>query len=807
MGRLGAAHCTWLILGLAGLGLAANLALAVYAYRQPSDGWRLAIRPDSVVFVDALVRPVPAASPIQAGDTLLVVDDRPVRAWLGQAMHAEVAPPVGWHADGRVAYIIARDGAILTIDVPLMPLSWPGIEEPPTAIPLPLRLAAVLLGLVVLLRRPSDRAARLFFLFMYVWFLGLPGSLATTRPTHQLAEIVVPWLFWPAVGLQEVGFALGLTLLLHLFLVFPREKAFVRRHPGAIVGLYALYPTLTVVNVLWSWGDPLAFWGRQIWLVPHVPYAVGLAVGAVTGAVHSYRTAPDPLARQQAAWIAWGLTLALAPLLGLALIATVLPDVSLSDWWRIPALTFVLFPVSVAIAILRAHLWDIELVLRRTLVYGALTGAILLLYAAAVALTGLLLHAIGGADLAVALLGAAAVAALFQPLRERVQRGVNRLLYGERESPYDAVARLGHRLAASLTSEAVLPAIVEDVARALRLPHASIWLIDEDTLRLAASAGRAPAATMTQDAAAVAALRAPAAELCPADDAVGLPFATAMARMGVVLGVPLTDRGELVGVLCLAPRSPGEAFTAADRRLLRALASQAGPAVHAVQLTGALQASLAALRRSRERLIAAQEEERRRIQRDLHDGLGPTLAGMRLRLEACLDLAQGTSPRLIAELERLDALVGQASADIRRLVHDLRPAVLDQLGLVPALRQHIERFGRDTGLTVHLTADAHLAVPPAAEVAIYRVVQEALVNVQKHARAGRVDIRLGQHGEWLVLAIRDDGVGLTGDGHGADAGTGLRGIQERADLLGGVLEVTSQPQAGTELVVRVPARG
>jgi len=272
------------------------------------------------------------------------------------------------------------------------------------------------------------------------------------------------------------------------------------------------------------------------------------------------------------------------------------------------------------------------------------------------------------------------------------------------------------------------------------LPHAAIWLSDGDTLRLGAAHGDAPSKTTVRDAGAVQKLRHASDGLLPADLGASGERATVLARSGAALVLPLTHRGELVCALSLAPRGPGEAFTPADRQLLRDLATQSGAATHAVRLTVELRSSLENLRRSRERLVAAQEEERRRIQRDLHDGLGPVLASMRLRLEACLDAAQDADDQMAGDLERLYELVGQATADIRRLVYDLRPPVLDQLGLVPALRQHCERFSRETGVEVSFVAEKGLLVPAAAEVALLRVAQEALLNVGKHAHASRVEV-------------------------------------------------------------------
>jgi signal transduction histidine kinase len=236
------------------------------------------------------------------------------------------------------------------------------------------------------------------------------------------------------------------------------------------------------------------------------------------------------------------------------------------------------------------------------------------------------------------------------------------------------------------------------------------------------------------------------------------------------------------------------------------LASQSGAAAHEVQLTGALRSSLEDLQRSRERLVEAQEEERRRIQRDLHDGLGPVLASMRLRLEACLDLAERTEVPLSADLERLYELVGQATGDIRRLVYDLRPPVLDQLGLVPAIRQHSERFERESGIKTELATAPELSVPAAAEVTVLRVVQEALVNVQKHAQASRVVVRLERQGGWLLVGVADDGKGLLLSANGADDGTGLGSMRQRAELLGGTLNLGDRPGGGTHLLARIPAR-
>jgi signal transduction histidine kinase len=405
------------------------------------------------------------------------------------------------------------------------------------------------------------------------------------------------------------------------------------------------------------------------------------------------------------------------------------------------------------------------------------------LYALLVVGLGALLQAQGSP--AIGLAAAGIVALLFAPLRDQLQRSVNRLLYGHRNEPYAALTRLGRRLEAALAPEEVLPIIVRTVAEALKLPYVAISL---QTV--------AHSSALLQD----------GSQLLADDDGeVTASYGDRPATLSPdqLVAVPLNYQGDEVGRLLIAKRCGAEAFSAADQRLVADLARQGGAAAHTVQLTRELQVSLDEVRRSRERLVTAQEEERRRIQRDLHDGLGPVLASMRLRLEACLDAAQAGPSDLADELERLHELVGQASTDIRRLVYDLRPPALDQLGLVPALRQHTERFSRETGIAVQLSAET-MTLAAAAEVAIFRIVQEALTNVHKHARAAQVTIRLGGLGEALLLEICDDGVGGVTASRSVYGGTGVASMRERAELLGGTLVMRSPPGAGTTVEAYLP---
>jgi signal transduction histidine kinase len=411
-------------------------------------------------------------------------------------------------------------------------------------------------------------------------------------------------------------------------------------------------------------------------------------------------------------------------------------------------------PICTYIAILRYNLYDIDVVINRTLVYGALTACVVGIYVLAVVALGTLFRAQG--NLAVSLLATGLVAVLFQSLRSRLQRGVNRLMYGERDDPYAVISRLGRRLEAALAPDTVLPTLVETIAQALKLPHAAILLKEAEEFRTAAAYGSPSGEPET---------------------------------------LPLVYQREEIGRLVLSPRSPGEAFSDADRNLLEDLARQAEVAVHAVRLTSDLQ-------HSRERLVTTREEERRRLRRDLHDGLGAQLAGLNVQAGALRRLIPrdpDAADELVVELR--EELRG-AIADIRRLVYDLRPPALDDLGLVEALRRLAERHSSEgEQLRVSVEAREDLPnLPAAVEVAVYRITQEALTNVAHHAQARSCVVRLAVN-EDVALEIVDDGVGIPAE---RGAGVGLFSMHERASELGGSCVVHSVPKGGAQVLVRLP---
>lgn len=452
--------------------------------------------------------------------------------------------------------------------------------------------------------------------------------------------------------------------------------------------------------------------------------------------------------RQQLEWLALGGAVVVAFMVGTQILFQVPDKVEEPLFY----LAFAALPTAIGIAILKHDLYDVDLVLSRTLVWGSLTAFVVGTYVVVVGFLGTLLHARG--DLAPSLVATGLVALLFHPLRDRLQRLVNRFVYGERDDPYAVVSRLGRRLEATLAPDAMLPTIVETVAEALKLPYVAITLRQGQSFRTAAAFGT------------------------PARDA---------------LTLPLMYQSEPVGQLSLAPRAPGDRFSPTDLRLLEDLARQIGIAAHAVQLTGEVQ-------RSRERLVTAREEERRRLRRDLHDGVGPSLASITLKLDAARNLLPRHPGAVDELLTELTTQTQNAIADIRRAVYDLRPPALDELGLVPALQAHAERLA---GKDLHIAVDAPEtlpALPAAVEVAAYRITLEAITNVVRHAGARICQVRLSLS-DSLVVEILDNGQGMQEDAH---TGVGLMTMRERAVELGGSLHIDSAPGGGVQVTAVLP---
>jgi signal transduction histidine kinase len=402
-------------------------------------------------------------------------------------------------------------------------------------------------------------------------------------------------------------------------------------------------------------------------------------------------------------------------------------------------------PVAIGIAILRHNLFDIDLIWNRALVYGALTIIIVMAYGLIVSgVTVLLL----GLPLTIAI-AIVLVAAALNPLRQMLQRSINRLIYGQRDEPYQVLAQMSRQLETTLAPDLALREMVRTISKSLKLPYVAI---------IAGNTVIAHGAQHT-----------------------GASF----------IKFPLRHQLEQLGELRVSPRA-GESFSNKDRQLLNDLSLQAGMALHAVQLNADLQ-------RSREQLVNTREEERRRLRRNLHDGLGPTLASQTLMLDAAMDLLRtnpGKASELLAQLKRQT----QATvSEVRHIVYELRPPALDEHGLAGAIRNFAASIN---GITVSVNAPAQLPpLPAAVEVAAYFIITEAITNVVRHAHASAciVNIVVQNEPRALQIVVRDNGAGMPDD---RVAGVGLRSMRERAEELGGML--TIQSGAGTQVLAALP---
>lgn len=425
-----------------------------------------------------------------------------------------------------------------------------------------------------------------------------------------------------------------------------------------------------------------------------------------------YRVARGPRAERMA--LLWVLVLAV---LGVA-------AVYFSPWESVSTIPFNLIMVGVAVGVLRYGALGIEVVVRRVLVYAALTAVVLAVFAAVV--TGL--ASVFPKGPTPQLVAAALVAVGLAPVRDRIQSLVDRVIYGERRDPFAALKRLGTPVAGS---GELVPEVLGALARALRVEAVTI---DSDG------------------------------------------------------GVPLSYGGRQLGSLVVPPRTGESKLAAADLRLIEAVAPLVAAVVHAEQLN-------ADLDRERERVVAATTAERKRLRQELHDGLGPSLTGVGLGLEAA---ARNPDPELIG---RIHAEVGSALEEVRRIIDDLKPVALDDADLATALRHRIDQLNATGMVDAALDVPASRIgdIPESVASAAYRIVDEALTNVVRHASARHCRLRIDV-GDQLGLTITDDGVG---PGTGRADGVGLTSMRERAERLGGAFAI-SAGNPGTIVTARIP---
>ncbi|WP_369054836.1 sensor histidine kinase [Kineococcus terrestris] len=516
--------------------------------------------------------------------------------------------------------------------------------------------------------------------------------------------------------------------------------------PSAVVGQPPV-PGVDLDPLVVPLPEPVwtALWGLARALVPLsllVPFA--LLVARSRG--------PAGPTRDRSRWMLWSALVAVLTMLTVWALPDGLSSAALTSSCAVVA-------ASCAVALVRPDLLDVDRLLGGTLVWALVAGSVLavdvVLVAAASQLLGRSL-----AEREAALVAVLLVTAVYGPLRERVWSAVRRLVLGERDDPWRALSSLARALERSGSAREQLQAVAGSVAHAFRVDAVVVEVERADGGSLVAVHGRPlePGARSEQ---------------------------------------PLTYRGQPLGRILLPSGPTGRSrLSRRDERLLGDLVRQAALAARAEALADDLQAS-------RARILTVREEDRRRVRRDLHDGLGPVLGAAVMAVDTVRNLAPDLPEPAQRMLGRVRDDVQEALGEVRRLVHELRPPALDDLGLVGALRQHAERLGVG-GLRVSVEAADDLdaaALPAAVEVAAYRIAGEAVTNAARHAGAARCHVRLARRGAALEVVVDDDGRGID---PAAPAGVGLASLKERARELGGSCAVTCPPGGGTRVAALLP---
>ncbi len=472
----------------------------------------------------------------------------------------------------------------------------------------------------------------------------------------------------------------------------------------------------------------------------------GVLVAMLSAVMRHRRSAG--VERDQMRWLVWAV-LVMAMVLALSLALGLAADVGTAADAVVVAVA-VLPVVAMTVGVVRPGVVPVEDLLVRTVALGAVAGCLLCVDLAVVAA---LTQALGGGlddrQLVTVVLLLTVVA--YGPLRQRLALLAHGWVLGRRGNRYDVVAGLAASLESADDGPAQLAAVARAVAEAFGVGYVAVEVDRPGGERLTATYGERPLD---------------------------------------VRSLPVTYRDTVVGRLVLPARGMRSRLSSRDERLLGDLVRQAATAARSGRLAEELQAS-------RARLVTAREEERRRIRRDLHDGLGPAMAGLVFQVETARLLVDSRPGDAARTMDQVGARLQEIVADVRRLVHDLRPPALDDRGLVGALDQLAESLP----LPVTVDAGALGALPAAVEVAAYRIVAESLTNVVRHARAGRARVGLARAAEGLVVEVADDGVGIAAD---VQAGVGLLSVRERAAELGGRTDVRCPSGGGTVVRAVLP---
>jgi signal transduction histidine kinase len=643
----------------------------------------------------------------------------------------------------------------------------------------PLLLAFAVVGVIVASHRPANPIGWLFLAEGLGFAVGVATDTYATYATRAGAPAPpsVAWAVWLGAILGELGFLFALAILLFPDGRLPSPRW--RVVAWLIVAGEALVVLMAATSSAALRAQAAAVRVSPVRLIPDsVAYPVvnvvqtaflPLAVAAAAGLAVRYRRA-TPDVRHQIKWVAYASLL--------TAIALLISGLVLGN--PLGALLTVgpLIPVAAGIAIFKYRLYDIDVVISKTIVYGSLAAFITLVYVLIVVGIGSLGSGFGRAgsrpDLGLSILATAVVAVAFQPVRERAQRLANRLVFGKRATPYEALSEFAGRMGGTYATEDALPRMAQVLAEGTGAARTVVWLKDGAELAVGAC--------------------------WPADAAppgrVGFAGGAAPTITGTNRVALVYHQGEALGALSVAKR-PGENLTPVEDKLMSDLAAQAGLLLHNIGLTQQLRARLAELQASRLRIVAAADDQRRRIEHDIHDGAQQQL----LAIGATLALAETVAGQ---DEERERALVAQLKAEtsgaletLRELARGIYPPLLADQGLAAAVSAHASKAPGQ----VEVDAVGVGRYPADLETAIYFCCVEALQNAARHAPGSAIRVSLAEDEGQVVFSVTDDGPGFVPAT--PPAGTGLRNMGDRLAALGGSCQIDSSPGVGTTIAGRI----
>ena len=620
-----------------------------------------------------------------------------------------------------------------------------------------------LVGAVIAGRHPRNAVGWIFVGLGAMSLFLLSGEYAryglVTGPGSVPGAVLASWF-------SDFLWVPGFAFLMIYPLVFPDGRPPSRKWRGVLLYIVGISAVAVVAR---AWGD-WPFRGRALLPGAETPADRGpwrLIVGAqllLLGGVASvvslffrFRRASRE-EREQIRWVAYATLLVFA--------SVVLDFVRGSPGPSVLSTSLIpVIPVAAAIAIFKYRLYDIDVVINKTVVFGALAALFTVVYVAVVVGIGAVVGFKSNSVLTIA--AAVVIAVAFEPVRQRAQRFANRLVYGERATPYQVLSAFSERVSASYSAEDVVPEMARVLGEGTGSRRSEVWVKVGDVFRLGGS--------------------------WPGDEA-GTDGATTRPSIDSIGGfdrvVPVVDRDQILGALAVA-KPPGEALTPTEEKLLADLASQAGLVLRNVRLVEEVRAS-------RARLVKAQDEERRRLERNIHDGAQQQLVALSIKLRL-MEMVVDRDPTKAKELAtQLQTESQDALENLRDLARGIYPPLLRDRGLAEALDAQAKR----AAIPVEVHADGITRFPQEAEAAVYFCVLEALQNVAKYAGASRATVTLSSAPDGLSFAVTDDGLGF--DQSTTSYGTGLQGMADRLEALGGALQVDSAPGSGTTVSGRLP---